>query len=65
MKTNKAKAADRRGFLKLAGASVVGGGVAAVSATSAAADEAAKPAPGGDYHATEHVKRFYDLARDF
>jgi hypothetical protein len=53
---------DRRGFLKLAGAGVVAG--------SAAAD-GNKPPPAADskpasglYRETEHVKRYYQLARD-
>ncbi|MEL6227409.1 MAG: formate dehydrogenase [Pseudomonadota bacterium] len=60
------KVADRRNFLKLAGASVVGGGAAVAAATGAQASEAeAAPKPGSDYHASEHVRRYYDLAREF
>lgn len=62
------KTADRRSFLKLAGAGVVGGSAAAVAAVSgsqsadAASDEVAE---GQLYRETEHVKRFYALAREF
>ncbi len=61
---SKSKTADRRSFLKLAGASVVGGGAAAiatVAGTGAAEAEAAKP--GGLYRETEHVSTYYKLAK--
>lgn len=55
---------DRRSFLKLAGASVVGGGAAAMTvAGPAAAETEAEPKPGELYRETEHVKRYYELAR--
>jgi len=57
--------ADRRNFLKLAGASVVGTGAAVASATGAVAATSAEAVPGGDYRETDHVKRFYALAREF
>jgi hypothetical protein len=57
--------ADRRAFLKLAGAGAVTGGAALVG-TSMSAEALA--ATGGEsketlYRETEHVKRYYDLAR--
>ena len=54
--------ADRRGFLKLAGASAVTGGTGAVAATpaTAATEAGSKTAL---YRETEHVKRYYELAR--
>jgi len=55
--------ADRRSFLKLAGASAVGVGATAVTGTTAIAAEATPPAPTG-YHESEHVKRYYKLARE-
>ncbi len=55
--------ADRRGFLKLAGASAVGIGATAVTGTTATAAEAAPATPTG-YHESEHVKRYYQLARE-
>jgi hypothetical protein len=55
---------DRRSFLKLAGASVVGGGAAAMTAVApAAAETDAEPKPGQLYRETEHVKRYYELAK--
>lgn len=57
--------ADRRSFLKLVGASAVGGGAALATTAASAARPADEPAPGGDYRETEHVRRFYDLAREF
>lgn len=59
--------ADRRSFLKLAGAGVVGGSAAAVAAVSGAqpAEAADADAAKGDYRETEHVKRYYALAREF
>ncbi|HLI12736.1 MAG TPA: twin-arginine translocation signal domain-containing protein [Alphaproteobacteria bacterium] len=60
----KAKVASRRDFLKLAGA---GAGVAAAHGlTSPAAAEAAETPPGraeAGYHESEHVKKYYALAR--
>lgn len=55
--------ADRRSFLKLAGASAVGSGAAlAASVTPAAA--ASEPVAGaGTYRETDHVKRYYELAK--
>jgi hypothetical protein len=55
--------ADRRNFLKLAGAGIVGAGAAAV-AVPAVAEETKTDAQGG-YRESEHVKRYYALAREF
>lgn len=52
---------DRRSFLKLAGAGVAAGGAAAAAGSPAAAAES-KPREGL-YRETEHVKRYYELAR--
>ncbi len=63
MKSSTKKAtADRRSFLKLAGVGVIAGGAAAVGGGSA---EPAQAETKGDslYRETEHVKRFYELAR--
>ena len=64
-KTERKKpVADRRGFLKLAGAGVVTGGATLVAGTAAV--EAAAPVKDDAlYRETEHVKRYYQLARDF
>lgn len=60
----KAATADRRSFLKLAGASVVGGGAAAVAVASPAMAQAeTEQKPGQTYRETEHVKRYYELAK--
>lgn len=64
-KTKHETKSDRRSFLKLVGASAIGGGAALGAAGSAAAKSAEEPAPGGDYRESEHVRRFYDLAREF
>ena len=62
-----AATADRRAFLKLAGAGAVTGGAALVGASGSA--EAAAPTAAGSqdtlYRETEHVKRYYELARKF
>ena len=61
MKDQKATA-DRRSFLKLAGAGAVTGG-AAVAVTGEAKAAGQKPAGEGQYRETEHVRRYYDSAR--
>lgn len=57
-----ASLADRRSFLKLAGAGAVTGGAAVTTAAVVAA-----PSQAADndslYRETEHIKRYYDLAR--
>ncbi|MGF1648998.1 MAG: formate dehydrogenase [Hyphomicrobiaceae bacterium] len=56
----------RRDFLKLAGASLVGTGAAvAASANALAGSQPAEAAPTGDYRESAHVKRYYELARQF
>jgi hypothetical protein len=62
MKQSKPEAvADRRSFLKLAGASAVTGGAALVTGEAAQASEAkAKPSL---YRETDHIRRYYELAR--
>jgi hypothetical protein len=59
-KSDEKVVTDRRSFLKLSGAGVATG-CAAVSAKQTEATEA-KPARGL-YRETEHVKRYYELAR--
>lgn len=61
-KCDRAKA-DRRGFLKLAGASAVAGGVALVSGKSPAEAGTAADEAGRLYKETDHIKTYYDLAR--
>lgn len=55
--------ADRRKFLKLAGVGAVIGGTAAVTGTETAQAATDKAKEDGRYHESEHVKRYYDLAR--
>lgn len=57
-------AIDRRGFLRTVGVGAGAAGVAAVVGGSAAPTtaKAAAPASSG-YRETEHVRRFYELAR--
>ncbi len=54
---------DRRSFLKLAGAGVVGTGAAAAAPVPAVAAEAPEPAAKDGYRETEHVRRYYELAK--
>lgn len=63
----KETASDRRRFLKLAGAGVVGGTAAAVSVATGGAPAQAETAADPDalYRETEHIKRYYQLAKDF
>lgn len=55
--------ADRRGFLKLAGAGTVAGGVALVSGKDTAEASTAADQKGGLYKQTDHVRTYYELAR--
>ena len=55
--------ADRRGFLKLAGASTVEGGVALVSGKGTAEASTAADQTDRLYKQTDHIKTYYDLAR--
>lgn len=60
--SDKAKA-GRREFLKLASLGAVTGGVAmAMGQTRAEADEALSDTSAG-YRETEHVKKYYELAK--
>ena len=52
---------DRRSFLKLAGVGVAAGGAAVAAGGTASATES-KPRDGL-YRETDHVKRYYELAR--
>ena len=66
MKTGKRQVedavADRRSFLKLAGASAAAGGAALLPAAAIAAD--ATPTESTSlYRETEHVRRYYELTR--
>lgn len=54
---------DRRSFLKLAGAGVAAGGAAAAAAAGSPAAAAESKPREGLYRETEHVKRYYELAR--
>jgi hypothetical protein len=59
----KTQAADRRDFLRLMSVGVVTGGAVLAQTTSgeAASVEAAGPTDG--YRETDHVRRYYELAR--
>lgn len=61
----EAVVADRRSFLKRAGAGIVTTGAAVVGAatgTEAAPESASKSEPL--YRETAHVRRYYDIARN-
>jgi hypothetical protein len=65
MKENDGKSlTDRRNFLKLAGLGTVSGGVALVTGQSPAAAENKEHREDGLYQETEHVKTYYELARN-
>jgi nitrous oxide reductase len=62
-KDEKAKTAQRRDFLKLAGLGTLAG-AAAVGGTGRKAQAATTKAPSGaGYQETEHVKKAYELSR--
>ncbi len=73
MKNKKSETDDllrttsRRGFLQMSGAGAVTAGAAAVLATEAETVEAATATPevGKDkgYRETDHIKRYYELAK--
>lgn len=65
MKDKKdAAIADRRRFLKLAGVGVATGG-GALAAEASPADAATAPkSDGGLYRETEHIRKYYELARN-
>ncbi len=60
-KTDEKAITDRRSFLKLAGAGVAASGAAVAGTNQATAAEG--KATGGLYRETDHVKRYYELAR--
>jgi hypothetical protein len=60
-KSDEKAVTDRRSFLKLTGAGLVTGSAALASGKAAEAAEA-KPAQRL-YRETEHIKRYYELAR--
>jgi hypothetical protein len=64
MKSGKQKVrrSDRRGFLKLAGASAVAGGAATLG-SAGKAEAAVESEPGRGYRETDHVRKFYRTAR--
>jgi hypothetical protein len=53
--------ADRRNFIKLAGATAAGAG--ATVATSSVGVAAPTPSTDGQYRETAHIKQYYDTAR--
>ncbi|MCH9808308.1 MAG: formate dehydrogenase [Alphaproteobacteria bacterium] len=64
MKGKKSDAqTDRRGFLKLAGTGVVGGGAVAAASVVPAVAAAPEPEKTDGYQETEHVRRYYELAK--
>ena len=64
MKQKETRAvADRRSFLKLAGAGAVAGGVALVSGAKPAKAGTADNDTDGLYRETDHIRTYYELAR--
>lgn len=65
MKDKTKTSADRRRFLKMAGlgAAVTGAAVGLAGRTTVAAQPVASGKPVAGYRETEHVKRYYALAR--
>ena len=55
--------ADRRGFLKFAGAGVVSGGATVLGTTAVVAKQAETTNDEIGYRETEHIRRYYDSAR--
>ncbi|MGD9868310.1 MAG: twin-arginine translocation signal domain-containing protein [Hyphomicrobiales bacterium] len=55
--------ADRRSFLKLAGASAVAGTAALVTGKNTAEASTTAEKKDGSYAETSHVKTYYELAR--
>lgn len=55
--------ADRRSFLKLAGAGAVTGGAVLVGGKGVAEASTTADEKGGSYKQTDHIKTYYDLAR--
>lgn len=59
----KSEGEDRRGFMKLLGLGGVASGVATVTGAPEASAGEAKPETEGGYQETDHVRRYYELAR--
>jgi hypothetical protein len=60
----QAKPAGRRNFLKLASVGAVAGTVAAAAGGARREAEAAEPEAGAKgYRETDHIRKFYELAR--
>ena len=55
--------ADRRSFLKLAGAGAVTGGAVLVGGKGVAEASTAADETGRLYRETDHIKKYYELAR--
>lgn len=60
---NTAAVADRRNFVKLAGATVAGAGATVATAGVVGAKPTEAPPADAMYQETDHVKRYYELAR--
>ncbi|MCB1512523.1 MAG: twin-arginine translocation signal domain-containing protein [Hyphomicrobiaceae bacterium] len=61
---NDRQVTDRRSFLKLASVGAVATGAAVVvGQNSASASETGASRDDGRYQETQHVRRYYDLAR--
>ena len=61
-RSEKKRVEDRRDFLKLASLGTLAGG-AALATGSAAQAAVAEEATGSGYRETEHVRKFYELAK--
>ena len=61
----KETVSDRRSFLKLAGIGAAAGGAALVAGkdSAVASETEAKPKGGAMYRETDHIRRYYELAR--
>jgi hypothetical protein len=62
-KSENAKVAKRRDFLKFASIGAASGATAAALGTPASAETAAPSETAAGYRETPHVKQAYDLAR--
>jgi hypothetical protein len=60
---NNEAVTDRRSFLKWAGASTAAAGAQLASGTKEAAAQTAQPKKPALYRESDHVKRYYQLAR--
>lgn len=59
----KSQAADRRDFLRLMSVGVVTGGAVLAQTGSAEATKVETAVPSDGYRETDHVRRYYELAR--